>query len=135
MESHLPTVSKPSRISPDDSVESTLAGMAQWRPFRGPFERWPHLMDVLIALLAFLLTLLMWSREANWNVVAIDSVGDLWVFIAANVASFALLWRRSHPWQVHAVVLGLSILIFITGPDGGDSGHGLFVIQPGTIRK
>ena len=93
--------------------------MGVWRPFRGPFERWPQLTDLLIALVAFVLTLAMWSQRAEDQSPTMDTFTDVAAYLLAFVASFALLWRRSHPWQVHAIVVAASVLVlFVPTADG-----------------
>ena len=101
------------------SAKQELPKLPVWQPLRGPFERWPHLTDLLIALLAFLLTLLMWSRRDAHEVLALQSLWDVAAFQCAFVACFALLWRRTHPWQVHAVVLGATLILELGLPAEG----------------
>ncbi|BBM03222.1 sensor histidine kinase [Microbulbifer sp. GL-2] len=96
-----------------------LPKLPVWQPFRGPFERWPHLTDLLIALLMFLLTLLMWSRDGSREVLALQGLWDVIAFQCAFIGSFALLWRRTHPWQVQAVILGVTILLELGLPTDG----------------
>ena len=95
----------------ETSRERTVAGIAAWRPWRGPFERWPQLSDLLIALLAFVLTLVMWSQGSGHETLSMNSLTDVGAYLCAFVGNFALLWRRSHPLHVHATVLGASILV------------------------
>ncbi|SHE52941.1 Signal transduction histidine kinase [Microbulbifer donghaiensis] len=102
---------------PDASTE--LPKLPAWQPLRGPFERWPQLTDLLIAILAFLLTLLMWSRQNASDVLALQSLWDVAAFQCAFVGCFALLWRRTHPWQVHAVVLGATLILELGLPAEG----------------
>ncbi|WP_299948530.1 sensor histidine kinase [uncultured Microbulbifer sp.] len=98
---------------------SALPRLPVWQPFRGPFQRWPHLTDLLIALLMFFLTLLMWSDDDAHEVLALQSFWDVVAFQCAFVGCFALLWRRTHPWQVQAVILGATILLELGLPAGG----------------
>ena len=91
--------------------------MGVWQPFRGPFERWPQLTDVSIAIVALVLTLAMWSQRSSPPTM--DTFMDVGAYLVAFVACLALLWRRSHPWQVHAVVMAATILIvFMPTADG-----------------
>ncbi|USD23287.1 sensor histidine kinase [Microbulbifer variabilis] len=101
------------------NTSSELPKLPVWQPFRGPFERWPHLTDLLIALLMFLLTLLMWSRDEAREELAMQNLGDVIAFQCAFIGSFALLWRRTHPWQVQAVILGATILLELGLPADG----------------
>ena len=88
-------------------------GLARWEPLRGPFERWPNLLDFLIALLSFGLTLSLWGG------LALDTLTEVGALLCAFVGNFALLWRRSHPLQVHATVLvTATAVLLIPGPDG-----------------
>ena len=102
---------------PDANPE--LPKLPVWQPLRGPFERWPQLTDLLIALLAFLLTLLMWSRQDASDVLALHTLWDVAAFQCAFVGCFALLWRRTHPWQAHAVVLGATLILELGLPAEG----------------
>ncbi len=95
--------------------------MRPWQPLRGPFERWPNLADFLLALLSFVLTLAMWS--AGDGVLPLKTFGDVGTFLCAFVGNFALLWRRSHPVRVHAVVLAASVLVHL-----GASSDGVFAL-------
>ncbi|WP_239692667.1 sensor histidine kinase [Microbulbifer mangrovi] len=101
------------------NASTELPRLPVWQPLRGPFERWPQLTDLLIALLAFLLTLLMWSRQNANDVLALHSLGDVGAFQCAFVGCFALLWRRTHPSQVHAVVLGATLILELGLPAEG----------------
>jgi signal transduction histidine kinase len=107
----------------DLSQSHTGAGVRVWQPLRGPFERWPLSSDFLIALLAFVLTLMMWAQGSSRDMLSMGTLGDVGIYLCAFVGSFALLWRRSHPWQVHAVVLSASILVLL-----GAMGEGLFAL-------
>ncbi|WP_193164113.1 sensor histidine kinase [Microbulbifer hainanensis] len=102
---------------PNASTE--LPRLPVWQPLRGPFERWPQLTDLLIATLAFLLTLLMWSRQNANDVLALQSLWDVVAFQCAFVGCSALLWRRTHPWQVHTVILGASLMLELGLPANG----------------
>ncbi|WP_226647727.1 sensor histidine kinase [Microbulbifer variabilis] len=111
------SLNTPASNPPNASLE--LPKLPVWQPFRGPFERWPHLTDLLIALLMFLLTLLMWSRGDSREVLALQNLWDVIAFQCAFIGSFALLWRRTHPWQVQAVILGATILLELGLPADG----------------
>ncbi|WP_299592931.1 sensor histidine kinase [uncultured Microbulbifer sp.] len=100
-------------------AKTELPKLPVWRPWRGPFERWPHLTDPLIAILAFVLTLLMWSRQSASDVLALQSLWDVAAFQCAFVGCFALLWRRSFPWQAHAVALGATLVLELGLPAEG----------------
>ncbi|AFU98360.1 sensor histidine kinase [Simiduia agarivorans] len=88
---------------------------ALWRPL----ARWPQFADLLLALLALILTLLMWSSRAGHDLFALTSFTHVATFQLAFSASLALLWRRSHPWQVHALVLSASVLVYVAAPVDG----------------
>ncbi|MEM9305372.1 MAG: histidine kinase [Pseudomonadota bacterium] len=89
------------------------------RPAVGPFARWPQLTDLLIALLSFVLTLTLWSRGPDGGALKLDSFADVGIVLTAFVGNLALLWRRSHPLQVHAVVLGALVLVYFGSPSDG----------------
>ncbi|WOJ97906.1 sensor histidine kinase [Congregibacter brevis] len=98
----LETPPKP-RWNSDDGFSST-----SWEPLRRPVERWPHQFDFLVATLSFSLTLAMWGG------VETGSVAGAGALLLAFVGNFALLWRRSHPLQVHALLLVASVITQIT---------------------
>ncbi|MBB5210507.1 sensor histidine kinase [Microbulbifer hydrolyticus] len=112
-----PFPSKQATNTPDAGPE--LPKLPAWQPIRGPFERWPQLTDLLIALFAFFLTLLMWSRAGPHQILALESLWDVAAFQCAFIGCFALLWRRTHPWQVHAVVLAATVLLEMGLPAEG----------------
>lgn len=103
-------------LKPPEAHDPMQPVLPTWRPIRGPLERWPHLTDSLIALVAFGLNLIMWSHD---NELTLGSLLEVGSYLCVFVGSFALLWRRSHPWQVHAVILSLSILVFVAAPVDG----------------
>lgn len=86
------------------------------RPSLGLFERWPRCADLLLAALAFAATLLMWSQAGAWSLDAFPGIATWLVGFAAH---FALLWRRSHPWRVHAVFLVATVLVALGGQAEG----------------
>ncbi len=92
---------------------------AVYRPFRGPLERWPQLTDLLIAMLAFVLTLFLWSDSSGQSSVSTNSLAFVGTYLCVFVGNFALLWRRSNPLHVHGVVLGASILVYVGSMSGG----------------
>ncbi|AQQ69343.1 two-component sensor histidine kinase [Microbulbifer agarilyticus] len=98
-------------------MHTELSKRPVWQPIRGPFERWPHLTDLLLAILALLLTLLMWSRTGE--VLALQSLWDVAAFQCGFIGCFALLWRRTHPWQVHTVVLAAMLILELGLPVDG----------------
>jgi len=104
---------------PDSVQERAVPGTDVWRSGRGLFAGRPQLTDFLIALLAFGMTLMMWSSDSDHDVLSMDSFSDVGAWLCAFVGSFALLWRRSHPWQVHATVLAASILVFLGATSDG----------------
>ena len=107
------------QASSPPNASTDLPKLPAWQPLRGPFERWPHLTDLLIATLAFLLTLLMWSSQDTSDVLALRSLWDVAAYQCAFVGCFALLWRRTHPWQVHVVILGASLVLEFGLPANG----------------
>lgn len=100
----------------DFQSKKRFPGVRVWQPLRGPFERWPNLTDFLLALLSFIITLGMWSLGSDRNGFPLATLAEVGIFLCAFVGNFALLWRRSHPLQVHAVVIAVSILVLIGPP-------------------
>lgn len=111
--SHIPQASHAASASPE------IPKLPVWQPLRGPFARWPQLTDLLIALCAFVLTLLMWSHDGANEVLALRNLWDVVDFQCAFIGCFALLWRRTHPWQTHAVVLGATLALELGLPAEG----------------
>jgi len=97
----------------------TVADIPVWRPLRGPFQRWPQLTDLLVALLALVLTLWMWTRAAGDGGFSLNTPIGVAAWLCAFAGNFALLWRRTHPLQVHAVVLAASLLVFVSPTPNG----------------
>lgn len=86
----------------DSLRQQTVAEVGLRHPLRTPFERWPHGTDFVLAGLALTLTLSMWEARDTLDMNTFAGVGS---WMLAFIASFALLWRRSHPFVVHALVL------------------------------
>lgn len=91
--------------------------VAAWQPFRGPFQRWPRLMDTLLACLALSLTLVMWSGGDEPDAPASAAAGL--ALALALIGNFALVRRRRYPVHVHAVVLAASALVLLVTPHEG----------------
>lgn len=74
-----------------------------WMPLRGPFTRWPHAADAVLAILAFVATMLHSPEDHAFS----RAIGDVPIAgsIIIMVASGALYWRRSQPLVVLGVVL------------------------------
>ena len=97
----------------------TIAGIAVWQPLRGPFERWPQLTDLLIAVLALVLTLTMWVRTAEAGAFSLNTALGVAAYLCAFIGSSALLWRRTHPLHVHGVVLATSLVVLLLPTPNG----------------
>lgn len=92
-----------------DNVNASL--LEKWRPFRGPFSRWPRLSDAVLALVSFFLTMAIWGSERPEDDVAL-SFGAFVLFVLGNAS---LYWRRRHPERVHGAVLAVSLLAMLFG--------------------
>jgi signal transduction histidine kinase len=86
------------------------------RPRGGPFTRWPRASDAVLAVVVFLVTVFVTTKEPNDDLV-LRSVGDVPVagFFLLAGACAALYWRRSQPvivfgvtWVATAVSTGVS---------------------------
>lgn len=95
----------------DSLRQQTVAEMGLRHPLRTPFERWPHGTDLAIAGLALTLTLSMWESRDALDMNTFVGVGS---WMLAFIASFALLWRRSHPFAVHALVLSACVIALVS---------------------
>ncbi|MEL7311530.1 MAG: sensor histidine kinase [Pseudomonadota bacterium] len=91
--------------------DSSVANVGLRHPIRTPFERWPNGTDLVIALVAFSLTLSMWASRDDLDMDTFVGVGS---WLTAFAASFALLWRRSHATVTHFIVLASGILVLAT---------------------
>ena len=89
-------------------TEPAANPLDSWRPFRGPFARWPRTADTLLALFALLPTLAAWSSNS-----AADEAADSTKFLAFLLflfASLSLIWRRRQPLRVHIIVMAASFV-------------------------
>lgn len=89
------------------------------RPSLGLFERWPRLSDLLLAVAAFAATLLMWTHARDAGDWSLETFVGIATYLCAFVAHFALLWRRSHAFGVHAVMLFATVLVQLGGQAEG----------------
>ena len=94
------------------------------RRFRGPFARWPRISDAVLAVAAFLVTVLV--VDAPGDAVVFRSFGDVPVaaMLVAATASAALYWRRNAP----LVVLTVAVLGWIVTLGTGDAELGAVTI-------
>ncbi|MDJ0710623.1 MAG: sensor histidine kinase [Woeseiaceae bacterium] len=92
-----------------ENVNASL--LEKWRPFRGPFTRWPRLSDALLALISFFLTMAIWSGEQAQDDVSLP-FGAFVLFVLGNAS---LYWRRRRPERVHGVILATSALAMLLG--------------------
>ncbi len=83
----------------------------KWRPFRGPFKRWPRLSDAALAFVSFLLTFAFRSGEQADGGESLTFAGFA-LFVLGNAS---LYWRRRLPERVHWIVLGASALGMLLG--------------------
>jgi len=81
------------------------------RQVSGPFTRWPHTADIVIAVVVFLTSVFVTSEEPN-DEFAIRSVVDIPIaeLLVLAVANGALYWRRTRPLVVLGVTLIASVL-------------------------
>ncbi|MEM8816533.1 MAG: histidine kinase, partial [Pseudomonadota bacterium] len=87
--------------------------LGTWRPFRGPFARWPRLADTLLALLALMLTVSMSSSRGDG--ADLPTAAEVLAAAAFLIGNLALIWRRRHPFRVHAIVV-LASLVAVSAP-------------------
>jgi signal transduction histidine kinase len=90
---------------------STYSEATAWRPLRAPETGFPHLTDLLVAITSFALALSVWTLTSDKEGSLLASFIDVGMYLCGFIASFALLWRRSHPLQVHAIVLVIAVLL------------------------
>jgi signal transduction histidine kinase len=106
---------------PDASPYPGGPPLIAWRPFRGPFQRWPHTSDFLLACVSLVITLGFWFGGSGTD--GLQGPGDAAVLLCVFLGNFALLWRRTHPVHVHAAVLTGSVLALL-----GSMTEGLFAL-------
>ena len=92
-----------------DNVNESL--LEKWRPFRGPFSRWPQLSDTVLAIVSFFLTIAIWASARPADDMAL-SFGAFVLFVLGNASLF---WRRRYPERVHGTVLAISLLAMLFG--------------------
>jgi signal transduction histidine kinase len=104
------------------------------RPPGGPFTRWPHVADTVLALVVFLVVLLV-SPEGPDDELTFRGVGEVSIaaLIVSAVASGVLYWRRSQPLVVFGVTLGATALS-VGYSDAGMIGIAMFFALYGVGR-
>ncbi len=116
-------MSEPAKPNPTTASSAPLTTPvnlgAVWRPLRGPFQRWPQLTDLTLAVLSLLMTLIMWSSRSGRELLRLEHFTDVAAVLLVFSASVALLWRRSHPWQVHALAMLATVTIYFATPVHG----------------
>lgn len=102
---------------------SKLSEAPAWQSFRTPSTSLPLLSDLFVAIFSFIFALTVWNFRYSAEDALLNSFFNVGTYLLVFTASFALLWRRSHPLQVHAVVLGISVLLNNT-----PSGNGIITL-------
>lgn len=92
-------------------IYSASMNVEEWKPFRGPFARWPRFSDAVLASVSFGLTIAIWAGERDGNVSSL-SFFEFVIFLIGNAS---LYWRRRVPERVHGIVLGTSALAMLSG--------------------
>lgn len=82
----------------------------EWKPFRGPFARWPRISDAVLAFVSFLLTFAIWSDFGENG----RDFPNFIAFVSIVVGNGSLYWRRRHPERVHGIVLAASAIAMLT---------------------
>ena len=82
-----------------------------WQPLRGPFTRWPRTTDTVLAVAAFIATVAVSITDPDQAFVnrTVSEI-PLAAYALFALAGGALIWRRSQPLIVQAVVLATSAL-------------------------
>jgi len=87
-----------------------------WKPLRGPFTRWPRSADSLLAVAAFVLTLVVSAEGPNPGIVRATTIDfPLTAYGIFAVSSAALIWRRSRPLETMGVIWVASALSMALG--------------------
>lgn len=89
------------------------------RPSLSLLERWPRVTDLLLATLALAGTLLLWTRARDAGAWGLDSFPGIAAYLCAFTAHLALLWRRTHPFRVHAALLLATVAVHLLGQTHG----------------
>jgi len=92
---------------------------------RGPFDRWPHVADAVLAVVVFAISAITITVSAldDGEDLTVASIGDRPAggFVLLGVAAATLLWRRRHPIAVTITVLVVMIAWAVAGyGDGQD---------------
>jgi signal transduction histidine kinase len=92
------------------------------RPPGGPFTRWPHVADTVLALVVFLVVLLV-SPEGPDDELTFRAAGEVSIaaLIVSAVASGVLYWRRSKPLVVFGVIVTLALAATVPSAGLGDA--------------
>lgn len=114
------------------NLQTALGTPTRWRPFRGPFARWPRASDAVLAVIFFCLTAMVTFEGPDDDFVfrPIHSIpfSTLLLIILANAS---LICRRSRPlvtlstmWIVGVItmesVFGVIVAIYSAGRYGAD---------------
>ena len=85
--------------------------LEKWKPFRGPFTRWPRLSDAVLAFVSFALTMAFWGGEQADDGASLSFIA----FVLFLLGNASLYWRRRQPERVHGVILAASALAMLFG--------------------
>lgn len=100
----------------DVSTDPSTVGPSEWRPLRGPFQRWPRLSDACLALLSLFLTFQMWPSLSDPD---LDPFARAFAIGLAFAGNLAIYKRRSQPLVTHCWVLFCSCLVLFATPYSG----------------
>lgn len=100
-------------LSSSDSQSSNM--LTTFRPFRGPFLRWPRLSETVLIIAVFLASVFVPSDNENDKQIVLRALSDvpILVIILIAIASVSLFWRKSQPIKV--LVITLIIMSLSTG--------------------
>ena len=92
-------------------------------PVRGPFTRWPHLTDAVLAVIVFAgsLVAIAASALADGADLTFEAIVDqpFSAFVMLALAAAALMWRRQRPVAVTAFVMAVMIAWAFAGDGDG----------------
>jgi signal transduction histidine kinase len=100
------------RVSTDEATLGRRAPTLRLSGFRGPFARWPRAADTVLAVVAFLATVLLVDGPGDTMLIRpVDELTVLGVLVF-GAAGAALYWRRRAPLVVLGVALAAWIAMF-----------------------
>jgi signal transduction histidine kinase len=99
------------------SSSDDLNSAPTFKPFKGPFSRWPCFSEAILATVVFLASVYVPSNNDNDHQLVFRDFSDVPIIVLflLAVAAVSLFWRRSQPLFVLATTIVVMALIMVLG--------------------